>query len=241
MKFIIGKKIDMTQVWTRDDQVTAVTRIQAGPCTVTQIKNNDKDGYESVQLGYGERKEKNINKPQKNHTKGLGNIRHMKEFRVGTGELKRGDIIDVSSFEVGDTVMVTGFSKGRGFQGVVKRHGFSGTKATHGNKDQTRMPGSVGATGPAHVFKGTRMGGRMGGDQITIKNLEVVEIDQENNIISIKGAVPGARNGLIMIQGEGSVKVVEALNTKAEAKEEKEKVEEKKDEINPEETKEEKK
>ena len=206
MKFIIGKKIEMTQVWTKDDQVTAVTRIQAGPCTVTQVKNKKKDGYTGVQLGYGEKKEKNIKKPQKNHVKGLGNIRFMREFRTETGELKRGDMIDVSSFEVGDTVSATGTSKGRGFQGVVKRHGFKGTKATHGNKDQLRMPGSIGATGPAHVFKGTRMGGRMGGDQVTVKNLEVIEVDKENNIISIKGAVPGARNGLIMIKGEGEVK-----------------------------------
>jgi len=208
MKFIIGKKIEMTQVWQSDDKVTAVTKIQAGPCKVVQLKNNEKDGYEAVQIGYGERKEKNIKKPQKNHTKGLGNIRYLREFRTSTENLKRGDIIDVSSFEVGDVVNATGTSKGRGFQGVVKRHGFKGTKASHGNKDQLRMPGSIGATGPAHVFKGTRMGGRMGGDRVTLTNLEVVEIDKENNIISIKGAIPGARNGLVLIKGKGELKVI---------------------------------
>ena len=152
--------------------------------------------------------------------KGLGNIRFMREFRVETSNLDRGDIIDVSSFEVGDTISVTGISKGRGFQGVVKRHGFKGTKATHGNKDQLRMPGSIGATGPAHVFKGTKMGGRMGGDRVTTKNLEIIEIDQENNIISIKGALPGARNGLIMIQGEGEMKKVESPKSKVESQKE---------------------
>lgn len=217
MKFIIGKKIEMTQVW-QGDKVVAVTRVQAGPCVVTQVKNIENDGYKAVQLGFGKRKEKNIAKPQKGHMKGLGAFMSMKEFRTEAGETKVGDVINVDTFAVGDGIQVIGVSKGKGFQGVVKRHGFKGSKKTHGNKDQLRMPGSAGATGPAHVFKGMRMGGRMGGDQVTVKNLEIVAVDTENNILSIKGAVPGARNGLVLISGEGELKISQA-NT--ETKEEK--------------------
>ena len=131
----------------------------------------------------------------------------MREFRTEENELKRGDKIDINTFVSGDIVRVTSISKGKGFQGVVKRHGFSGSKTTHGNKDQTRMPGSIGATGPAHVFKGTKMGGRMGGDQVTVTNLEIIEVDKDNNILSIKGAIPGGRNSLVLIKGEGELKV----------------------------------
>jgi large subunit ribosomal protein L3 len=208
MKFIIGKKIEMTQVWT-NDKVAAVTKVSVGPCVVTQVKNNGSDGYNAVQLGFGEKKEKNINKPQKGHLKNLSNFRYLREFRVEDTDLKRGDEIDLASFVNGDKVVVSSISKGKGFQGVVKRHGFKGTKKTHGNKDQLRMPGSIGATGPAHVFKGTRMGGRMGGDQVTIKNQELVEVDKENNIILIKGSIPGARNSLVLISGEGDLKLIE--------------------------------
>ena len=221
MKFIIGKKLDMTQIW-KDDKVLAVTRVQAGPCVATQIKTEEKDKYTSVQLGFGERKEKNINKAQKGHTKGLGNFAKMREFRLEIEEaanLKKGDKIDVGTFEAGDKVKVSGISKGRGFQGVVKRYGFAGQDKTHGNKDQLRMPGSIGATGPAHVFKGQKMPGRMGGDNVTVSNLEIVEIDKENNILFIKGAVPGARNGLVLIKGNGEFK----LASKEEKKESKEK------------------
>jgi len=217
MKFIIGKKIEMTQVW-QGDKVVAVTRVQAGPCVVTQVKNVEKDGYEAIQVGFGVRKEKNINKPQRGHTKGLGNFSAMREFRVEAGQVKTGDRIEVGTFTVGDGIQVSGVSKGKGFQGVVRRHGFSGSKKTHGNKDQLRMPGSAGATGPAHVFKGMRMGGRMGGDNVTTKNLEIVEVDVENNILSIKGAVPGARNGLVLISGEGELIISAPKNeVKAEA------------------------
>jgi len=206
MKFLLGKKIDMTQVW-KDNKVIGVTRVQAGPCTVVQSRNNGKDGYEAVQIGFGDRKEKNIKKPQKGHLKKLGNFRYLREFRIALNaskdakerQLNVGDVIDVSAFEAGDSIQVTGVSKGKGFQGVVKRHGFHGQDKTHGTKDQVRMPGSIGATGPAHVFKGQKMPGRMGNDKTTIKNLEIVEVDKENNILLIKGAVPGARNGLILI------------------------------------------
>ncbi len=195
----------MTQIW-HGDQAISVTKVEAGPCVVVCSKNIKTDSYEAVQLGFGERKEKNIKKPQKGHTKGLGSIRFMREFRVAAGDLKRGDKIDVSTFSLGDKIDVIATSKGRGFQGGVKRHGFSGSKKTHGNKDQLRMPGSVGATGPAHIFKGTRMAGRMGGDRVTIKNSEIVEIDLENNILMVKGGIPGAKNGLVIIQGEGELK-----------------------------------
>lgn len=215
MKFIIGKKLDMTQVWQGEKSV-AVTRVQIGPCTVTQVKTEDKDGYQAVQLGFGKKKEKNIKKPQVGHLKTLGDIRYMREFRAEAGELKRGDKIDINSFSAGDIVKVTATSKGKGFQGVVKRHGFKGSKTTHGNKDQTRMPGSIGATGPAHVFKGTKMGGRMGGDQVTISSLEIIEVNKDNNTLLIKGAVPGARNGLVLIQGEGELKKVEIESKKPE-------------------------
>ena len=219
MKFIIGKKLDMTQVW-QDEKVVAVTRIQAGPCPVVQVKNEDKDGYSAVQLGFGEKKEKNIRKPQKGHLGKLKiNLRYMREFKTGDKDLKIGDVIDVDTFTAGDIIDVIGVSKGRGFQGVVKRHHFKGHSKTHGTKDQVRMPGSIGATGPAHVFKGTRMPGRMGGDRTTVKNLEIVEVDKDNNILLVKGAVPGARNGLILIQGEGELKV-KARNENVKAEEE---------------------
>jgi len=226
MKFIIGKKIEMTQIW-QEDKVVAVTKIQAGPCKVVQVKTEDKDGYSALQLGFDEKKKKNIKKPQLGHLKDLGNIRYLREFRTEESvPLAQGDSVDVSTFEIGDTVDVIGTSKGKGFQGVVKRHGFKGSKATHGNKDQLRMPGSIGATGPAHVFKGTRMGGRMGTDRVTTKNTEVIKIDIENNIIMIKGSAPGARNGLVMLRGEGELKFkkAEKKEVKKEKKVEKEEV-----------------
>jgi large subunit ribosomal protein L3 len=223
MKFILGKKIDMTQVWRGDDAI-AVTRVQAGPCVVAQVKDEKNDGYQAVQIGYGEKKEKNIRKPQLGHLKKLStqsgenkksktNLRYLREFRIdNVGDLKIGNMIDVSTFQAGDIVKVTGTSKGKGFQGVVKRHGFHGQDKGHGNKDQMRMPGAIGAGEPQHVFKGTRMGGRMGGDRVSLSNSEIVEVDIENNILFIKGAVPGARNGLIMIVGEGELKKSEPLS-----------------------------
>jgi large subunit ribosomal protein L3 len=206
MKFIVGKKLDMTQVW-QDGEVMAATKVKAGPCTIVQVKTDAEDGYTAVQIGFGERKEKNIRKPQKGHFKGLGNFRYLKEFKIARGELKPGDTINVNTFIVGDKVKVTGISKGKGFQGVVKRHGFHGAPKSHGTKDQLRMPGSIGATGPAHVFKGTKMPGRMGGNKSTIANLEIIEIDENNNTLLVRGAVPGARNGLLLISGEGELKV----------------------------------
>jgi len=205
----------MTQVW-QGDVVVPVTRIQAGPCVVVQVKDEKKDGYVAVQVGYGEKKEKNIRKPQRGHMKKTKvNSRYLREFRLLSTlkdakkrqeiELKVGDVINVGTFEEGDKVQVEGVSKGKGFQGVVKRHGFSGQRKTHGTKDQLRMPGSIGATGPAHVFKGMRMPGRMGGDKNTILNLKIIKVDKDKNELLIKGAVPGARNGLILISGPGEL------------------------------------
>lgn len=208
MKFILGKKLSMTQIWS-GDKVVAVTPVLAGPCVITQVKTKMKDGYEALQLAYGERKEKNINKPQRGSVKNL-NIkpRHLREFRIDeTAGFKAGDIISVETFAVSDKINVTGTSKGKGFQGVVKRHHFHGSHKTHGNKDQERMPGSIGPKGPAHVFKGMKMGGRMGGEKVTTTNLEVAAIDAAKNILFIKGAVPGAINGLVLIKGEGDLQV----------------------------------
>jgi len=213
MKFILGKKLNMTQIFQPDGMLAPVTAVQAGPCAVVQVKNIEKDGYLAVQFGYGEKNKKNIAKPQQGHYKESGNFKYLREMRLppdGKIDIKAGQLVDVTSFEEGDIISITGISKGRGFQGVVKRHHFHGAPASHGHKDQLRHSGSVGPKGPAHVFKGTRMGGQMGDEQITIKNLEIIKVDAENNILYIKGAVPGARNGLIIIKGEGELKVTES-------------------------------
>ncbi len=208
MKFISGKKLMMTQIWS-GDQVMAVTPVQAGPCVITQVKNTSKDGYEALQLAFGVRKEKNVNKPQRGHFKKAGVTPALvREFRTeDASKFQIGDVVSVGAFGVGETIDVAGVSKGRGFQGVVKRHGFGGFRATHGNKDQERMPGSIGPKGPAHVFKGTRMAGRMGGDRVTVKNLEVAAIDEEKNLIYVKGAVPGAINSYVFISAQGELQV----------------------------------
>jgi large subunit ribosomal protein L3 len=206
MKFILGKKMQMTQVWA-NDKVMAVTPVLAGPCTVTQVKTKATDTYEALQVAYGNRKEKNIKKPQLGHFKAAGvKPTKVREFRAEVKDAKVGDVITVSTFEAGDTIDVTGTSKGKGFQGVVKRHHFAGGRKSHGNKDQLRMGGSIGCKGPAHVFKNTRMPGRMGNERVTVKNLEIVKVDEENNILFIKGAVPGSINGFITIKGQGELK-----------------------------------
>lgn len=204
----------MTQIWS-GDKVVAVTPVLAGPCQITQVKTqSSKDGYSALQLAYGERKLKNINKPQQGHFKkaGLSSAAYVREFRFdNAADFKIGDVVFADTFQVGDRVAVTGTSKGKGFQGVVKRHNFGGFRATHGNKDQERMSGSVGPKGPAHVFKGTRMGGRMGGEQVTVSNLSIAGVDVENNLLFVAGAIPGAINGFVSIKGEGELLV----NTKS--------------------------
>ena len=198
MKFIIGKKIEMGQAWNEKGEVVPVTWIKATPCQVVQVKTEKKDGYDAVQIGCDEKKR--LNKPMSGHLKGLPKFRYLKEFRVAdSGEYEKGQEINVTIFEPGEKVKVSGVSKGRGFQGVVKRHGFSGGPASHGHKDQLRMPGSIGSTDAARVFPGTRMPGHMGAERVTVLNLEIVEVKEKENRLALKGAVPGARNSLIEI------------------------------------------
>ena len=197
--FILGTKEEMTQIFDKEGLVQPVTIINAGPMKVTQVKDAEKDGYESVQVGFGEKNEKNINKPEKGHLKDLGNFRYLREFDI-EGEMKVGDEIDVSTFEEGDEVIISAISKGKGFQGVVKRHDFAGGPRTHGQKHSERKPGSIGSTGPQRVFKGTRMAGRMGSDRTTVKNLKVVQVDKKGNRLLIKGAVPGKRGTLVEVR-----------------------------------------
>ena len=205
----------MSQIFDEEGKVRSVTLIKAGPVVVSQIKTKEKDGYEAVQVGFGERKLKNIKKPQRGHLKKLPTtnyqlpttVRYMKEFKpkgnyqLPTTNHQLGDIIDVSIFREGDKVAVSGVSKGKGFQGVVKRHGFHGGPRTHGQKHSEREPGSIGATWPQRVLKGKRMPGRMGGERITVKNLKIVKIDSENNLLAVSGAIPGRRGALLEIRG----------------------------------------
>jgi len=199
----------MSQIFDEEGKVRSVTLIKAGPVVVSQIKTKEKDGYEAVQVGFGERKLKNIKKPQRGHLKKLPTtnyqlpttVRYMKEFRIEKPELKLGDEITISIFKEGDKVAVSGVSKGKGFQGVVKRHGFHGGPRTHGQKHSEREPGSIGATWPQRVLKGKRMPGRMGGERITVKNLKIVKIDSENNLLAVSGAIPGRRGALLEIRG----------------------------------------
>ena len=214
MKFILGKKIGMSQVFKDDEngrKVIPVTLIEAGPCVVSQVRNEGKDGYCAVQVGYLEKKK--INKPLAGHLKDLGKFRYLKEFRldkIGVGkssaekkktEYKLGDKIDVSVFEAGDKIKVSGVSKAKGFQGVMKRHGFKCGQASHGQKHSNRKPGSIGSAYPEHVIKGRKMAGRMGGVQSTQLGLEVVEVDKERNLLIIKGAVPGNNGVLVRVVG----------------------------------------
>lgn len=210
MKFVLAKKISMTQKFAEDGKVTPVTAVLVGNNVVTQIRNEDRDGYTAVQIGSGKRNK--IKKSLKGHLKGNGDVAILREFRVPAeeiGEIKEGNQIDLESFEKGDKLRVVGDAKGKGFQGVVKRHGFHGQDKTHGNKDQLRMPGSIGATGPARVFKGMRMGGHMGTQQVTLKGLEIIDIDIEKGILYIKGALPGARNSWLKISADGELKFIE--------------------------------
>jgi len=200
MKFILGLKGKMSQIFTEDGKVVPVTLIQAGPAVVTQVRNQEKDGYSAVQLGFGTQKEKNVNKAQKQAWGDLGLFKYVREFRVEDHSYQKGDKIDVSVFEVGDVINVSSVSKGKGFQGVVKRWNFAGGPKSHGQKHSLRAPGSIGSTGPQRVFKGKKMAGRMGGKRVTVKNLQIVAIDTENNIIAVKGAVPGVPGALVEIK-----------------------------------------
>ena len=203
MAGLIAKKIGMTSIFNEIGKNIACTIIEAGPCTVTQIKTFDKDGYKAVQLGYGQKKTKNINKAKQGHLKKskINNLNKLVEFNFDN-EPELGSELKVDLFNVGDYVTVTGNSKGKGFQGVVKRHGFAGVgDATHGQHNRMRAPGSIGAASyPAKVFKGMRMAGQMGNQRVKVENLEVLNIDIEKNIIVVKGAVPGFNNSFILIE-----------------------------------------
>ncbi len=201
MKFILGKKENMMEYFSEDGKVIPVTVISAGPLTVTRVFTKDKDGYDAVQVGYGTKRKDKISKAALGTMNGA-NFRVMKEFRLkagATSESNVGDTIDVSSFNPGDKLTVSGTSKGKGFQGVVKRHGFAGGPRTHGQKHSEREPGSIGGGLRTHVPKGMRMAGRMGSDRITQKNLKVVFVDAVNNLMLVKGAVPGVRGSLVEI------------------------------------------
>jgi large subunit ribosomal protein L3 len=198
MKFILAKKLEMSQIFRPDGTVVPVTLLQAGPCVVTQVKTAENDGYQAVQVGF--LPAKHLSKPLEGHLKDLPKLREIREFRVeGDVSMKRGDAIDATTFAPGDMVNVTGTSKGKGFQGVVKRHHFAGSPATHGHKDQLRMPGSSGAGGVQHVIKGVRKPGRMGGDTVTVKNLEVIEV-RDGGVLAVKGAVPGPRHAVLELR-----------------------------------------
>jgi 50S ribosomal protein L3 len=204
MKVILGTKIGMTQIIGEDGLVTPVTILQAGPATVTQIKTVDTDGYNAVQLGYGQGK--NLSKSVSAHgqkTDEKISPKNLKEFRTDSApELKLGDTLTVENFELGDKVAVTGISKGKGFAGTVKRWNFQESRNTHGFKGNIRRVGSIGSMYPQKVFKGKRMPGRMGHDQVTVKNLVVAYIDKENNILGVKGAVPGPKKGIVTVEGK---------------------------------------
>jgi len=197
---IIGRKLGMTQIFGEDGKAEAVTAIEAGPCAVIQVKTVAKEGYNAAQLGFSEAKR--LKSPQRGHLKGLGQFKYLREFRVADTEaIKVGDRIDVSLFKDGDLVDITGISKGKGFAGVVKRYHFAGGPKTHGQSDRHRAPGSIGATtSPGRVFKGQRMAGHMGNSRVTVRHLEVFAADSTRNLLLVKGAVPGAKNGLLIIR-----------------------------------------
>jgi large subunit ribosomal protein L3 len=204
---LLGKKVGMTSIFDDRGQVIPCTVIEAGPCYVTQIKTREKDGYEAVQLGFDEKQERLVNKPLRGHLAKAGSrfLRYMREFRgFDVGGLQLGAEIKVESvFSPGDVVSVAGTSKGHGFQGVVKRHHFGGGSRTHGQSDRERAPGSIGSSSyPSRVFKGQLMAGRMGGTRVTIKNLRVVQVIPESNILLVCGAVPGHNNSVIEIRKE---------------------------------------
>lgn len=204
LKGLLGKKIGMTQIFDDNGAAIPITVIEAGPCYVTQVRDVETDGYTAVQLGFGEVKPKRLTGGQLGHLKrnDLPPLRYLREFRTKKdAEINPGDPVSVTVFEVGDHVDVIGTSKGRGFAGVVKRHGFSGGPKTHGQSDRQRAPGSIGATsGTARVFKGKRMPGHMGNRRVTTQNLKVVLVDEERNLIGVRGAVPGPKGGLLVIK-----------------------------------------
>ncbi|WP_410477814.1 50S ribosomal protein L3 [Parabacteroides sp.] len=204
MPGLLGKKIGMTSVFSAEGKNLPCTVIEVGPCVVTQIKTLEKDGYEAVQLGFQEKKEKHTTQPEMGHFKkaGVAPQRHLAEFKNFETEYKLGDVITVDFLEDAGFVDVVGTSKGKGFQGVVKRHGFGGVgQTTHGQHNRARKPGSIGACSyPAKVFKGMRMGGQMGNERVTVQNLQVIKVMPEHNLLLVKGSVPGAKGSILLIE-----------------------------------------
>ena len=199
---LLGRKLGMTQIFNERGETVPVTVLQVGPCTVTQLLTRDRNGYEAVQLGFGQKKR--LNEPERGHLRASGaQSRFLREMKVvdDADQYTVGQTLGAGMFAVGETVDVTGTSKGKGFAGVMKRHGFRGGPKTHGQSDRARAPGSIGATStPGRVFKGQRMAGRMGNDRVTIQGLEVIRVDAERNLLLVKGSVPGANEGLLLVR-----------------------------------------
>jgi large subunit ribosomal protein L3 len=205
MKGIIGKKVGMTQVFDADGRIIPVTVIEAGPCFVTQVRNAERDGYTAIQLGFDSTKPKNLTQGQLGHLKkfDLPALRYLREFRLrdGSVDVEEGQEIKVDVFETGELVDVIGVSKGRGFAGTIKRHGFGRGPKTHGQSDRERSPGSIGMCAkPGRTLKGKRMGGRMGNDRTTVQNLQVVVVDADKNLLAVRGSIPGHRGGIVLIR-----------------------------------------
>lgn len=201
-KGIIAKKIGMTQIFDENGKVIPVTVVEAGPCVVVQVKTVENDGYAAVQLGYGDKKATRVNKPMKGHfdKANAGYKRTLKEFRLDDCNLEAGSLVKADAFAAGDIVDVSGTSKGKGFQGAIKRHNQHRLKETHGSGPVHRQAGSMGAcSSPSRIFKGKGMAGHMGAEKVTVQNLEIVKVDAENNLIAIKGAIPGPKGGIVTI------------------------------------------
>jgi large subunit ribosomal protein L3 len=198
---LIGRKLGMTQIFDDSGLARPVTVIEAGPCVVTQIRSEEKDGYEAVQLGFGI--SKNLNKPQQGHVKASGHqVKTLREFKADDyASIEVGQVFKADTFAAGDVIDVTGTSKGRGFQGGMKRHGFSGGPKTHGQSDRARAPGSIGSSAtPGRVFKGLKMAGHMGNERVTVQNLKVLRVDAERNLLLVEGSVPGPNTGTLLIK-----------------------------------------
>ncbi len=209
MKGIIGRKVGMTQLFDERGQVTPVTVIQAGPCFVTQIRRNERDGYTAVQLGYETTRPSRLTSGQLGHLRrnNLPALRHLREFRLNQGEesavtVEEGQELTVAVFDEGECVDVIGTSKGRGFAGTIKRHGFARGPKTHGQSDRMRSPGSIGMCAtPGRTLRGMRMSGRMGNQRTTVQNMQVMRVDEERNLLAVKGSVPGARDSIVLLRG----------------------------------------
>lgn len=202
---ILGKKLGMSQIFAPQGSLMGVTVVEAGPCVITQVRQLQTDGYTAIQLGFGQ--PRRLNKPERGHLKGMGEFRHLREFRVeDPSPFQVGQRVEVGEFQPGERVEVTGISKGKGFAGGVKRHHFAGGPKTHGQSDRWRAPGSIGTTGAGRVLKGKKMAGHMGDMRVTTKNLEVVRVEPERHLLFLLGAVPGGKNGLLLIRRAGGAK-----------------------------------